>query len=142
MIRSQLIPGLAFAALAGVFAGCHTDSEPTPTVHFVTPAMNDTVGPDVLVKLAVTNFKFSAGAAEKSSAAAHEEADVTGHIHLFLDMPIGLDADAVEQLSKADTVTLKGLKPGKHYLLAQGAEAGHDDIDGMVDSVAFTVVVP
>jgi hypothetical protein len=142
MIRSHLLTGLAIAALAAVFAGCHTDSEPTPTVHFVSPAMNDTVGPDVFVKLAVTGFKFSAGAVEKTSAAQHEEADVTGHIHLFLDMPIGLDADAVEQLSKSDTVTLKGLKAGKHYLWAQGAETGHDDIDGMVDSVAFTVVVP
>ena len=142
MIRSHLIPGLALAVLAAVCAGCHTDSEPSPTVQFVKPAMNDTVGPDVLVQLAVTGFRFSAAAAAKAAAAAHEEADVSGHIHLFLDMPIGLDADAVEQLSKSDTVTLKGLKPGPHYLWAQGAEAGHDDIDGMVDSVHFVVAAP
>lgn len=126
--------------LAFALAGCGTDPEAGPTVRFVSPSMNATVGPDVLVKLAVTRFKFSAAAA-KSSAAAHGD-DVTGHIHLFLDMPAGLDADAIEQLSKSDTVTLEGLAPGKHYLIAQGAEANHDDVESMIDSVAFTVAVP
>ena len=125
------------AALALALSGCGgTDSPPGPTVHFVSPTMNATVGTKVFVKLATTHFTFSGAA---GSAAA---GDVVGHIHLFLDHPIGLDIDAVEQLSVSDTVTLDSIPAGKHYLLAQGANAVHDDIEGMVDSVAFTVAAP
>jgi hypothetical protein len=103
--------------------------------------MGATVGPDVFVKLSTTHFKFT-GAAAKTSAAAHGDEDVAGHIHLFLDMPAGLDVDAIERLSLADTVTLKGLKAGPHYLIAEGADADHEDFESMTDSVAFTVVLP
>lgn len=144
MHRYGFVPRMAGFGAAAVVAlaiyGCGDEAEPEPTVHFVSPSMNATVGPDVFVKLAVAGFKFSAAA--KTSASAHGGEDIAGHIHLFLDMPAGLDVDAVEQLSKADTATLKGIPPGKHYLIAQGADAVHDDIDGMVDSVAFTVAVP
>jgi hypothetical protein len=126
---------------AVVLLGCGDESEPEPTVHFDYPIMNSTVGPDVQVKLSTTHFKFT-GAAAKTSAAAHGDEDVAGHIHLFLDMPAGLDADAIAQLSKADTVTLTGLKAGPHYLIAEGADASHEDIESMTDSVAFTVAVP
>lgn len=128
--------GLA-AASALALAGCGgTDSEPEPTVHFVSPTMNATVGTKVFVKLATTHFTFS-GAAGSASAG-----DVVGHLHLFLDHPIGLDIDAVEQLSLSDTVTLDSIPAGKHYLLVEGANANHDDIESMVDSVAFTVAAP
>jgi hypothetical protein len=126
------------ASLALALSGCGgTDlaSEP-PTVRFVSPTMNATVGTSVFVKLATTHFKFSGA---KGMAAA---GDVVGHLHLFLDQPIGLDIDAVEQLSLSDTVTLDSLSVGKHYLLVEGANADHQDIETMVDSVAFTVAVP
>jgi hypothetical protein len=126
------------SSLALSFFGCGgTDlaSEP-PTVHFVSPTMNATVGTSVFVKLATTHFKLTGA---KGTAAA---GDVVGHLHLFLDQPIGLDIDAVEQLSVSDTVTLDSLSVGKHYLLVEGANADHDDIESMVDSVAFTVAVP
>jgi hypothetical protein len=135
------LPVLALSlTLPLVFWSCGDESEPEPTVHFDYPIMNSTVGPNVLVKLSTTHFQFT-GAAAKTSAAAHGD-DVSGHIHLFLDMPAGLDADAVAQLSKSDTVTLTGLTAGKHYLIAEGADASHEDIESMTDSVAFTVVVP
>jgi hypothetical protein len=118
--------------------GCGDESEPEPTVRFESPAMGATVGPDIFVKLSTTHFKFT-GAAAKTSAAAHGDEDVAGHIHLFLDMPAGLDVDAIERLSLADTVTLKGLKAGPHYLIAEGADADHEDLESMKDSVAFTV---
>lgn len=127
--------------LALVLSGCGEESEPEPTVRFDYPLMNSTVGPDVRVKLSTTHFEFT-GAAAKTSAAAHGDEDVTGHIHLFLDMPAGLDVDAIAQLSKADTVTLTGLKAGPHYLIAEGADASHEELESMTDSVAFTVVVP
>jgi len=142
-------------ALGLVLSGCTTNSEPEPTVHFDAPKMNDSiVGPNVFVKLTTTHFQFSGAATAKRAAAAGAAAaagtaaygssssgDVVGHIHLFLDIPVGLDVDAVEQLSKSDTVTLTGLTAGKHYLIAEGANANHDDIKGMEDSVAFTVVL-
>lgn len=142
------------AALGFALFGCGTDSESAPTVHFESPKMNDTlVGPNVFVKLATTGFRF-AGAAGKLSAASgtarssgtdaygsSSSSEVVGHVHLFLDHPVGLDIDAVEQLSVADSVTLKGLSAGKHYLIAEGANANHDDIEGMEDSVAFMVVI-
>jgi hypothetical protein len=135
---------LPLPALALLLWGCDDSksesTEPEPTVHFETPAMNATVGANVLVKLSTTHFRFS-GAAAKTSAAAHADSAV-GHIHLFLDMPAGLDVDAIAQLSKSDTVTLTGLSAGKHYLIAEGADAVHDDIESMTDSVAFTVAVP
>jgi hypothetical protein len=142
-LRSVLAAGGLIAA-AGVLWGCGgTDSEPTPTVQIVSPKMNDTLtGPDLFVKVATTHFQFSGAAAAKASAyGSSSSGDVTGHIHLFLDHPVGLDIDAVEQMSKTDTVTLKGLnlKAGKHYLIAEGANANHDDIEGMEDSVAFFI---
>jgi hypothetical protein len=135
---NKLLASLPILAL--VLWGCGDESEPEPTVHFDYPIMNSTVGPNVLVKLSTTHFKFT-GAAAKTSAAAHGD-DVAGHIHLFLDKPAGLDAEAEAQLSKADTVTLMGLTAGKHYLIAEGADASHEDIESMTDSVAFTVAVP
>jgi hypothetical protein len=144
-VRLRFTPFAAcmLAAFGFVFSGCGTDSEtnppvqPEPTVRFDSPKMNETVaGPDVFVKVTTTHFGYSSAAAAKRSAG-----DVVGHIHLFLDMPAGVDADAVEQLYKADTVTLKGLTAGKHYLIAVGADAVHDDFESMVDSVAFTVTL-
>ena len=136
--KKTMFIGLS-AALAIALSGCGTDSdsEPEPTVHFESPKMNDTLsGPNVFVKLATTHFRFSGAAANTDGSS-----DVVGHIHLFLDQPAGLDVDAVEQLSLSDTVTLENLAPGKHYLIAEGASATHDDIEGMEDSVAFTVVI-
>jgi hypothetical protein len=142
-LRSLFTVGGLIAVSGLILWGCGTDSEPTPTVQIVSPKMNDTLtGPDLFVKVATTHFRFSGEAAAKTSAyGSSSSGDVTGHIHLFLDHPVGLDIDAVEQMSKTDTVTLKGLnlKAGKHYLIAEGANADHDDIEGMVDSVAFFI---
>ncbi|MBW8886452.1 MAG: hypothetical protein JF616_01740 [Fibrobacteres bacterium] len=150
-----LVSAILLLALGCLLSGCATNSEPDPTVHFDSPKMNDSVvGPNVFVKLATTHFQFAGAAAAKRAATSEAAAaagtaaygsssssDVVGHIHLFLDKPVGLDVDAVEQLSKSDTVTLTGLTAGKHYLIAEGANANHDDIESMEDSVAFTVVI-
>lgn len=142
ILASLPIAALPFLALP--FQGCGDEAEPEPTVRFVTPAMGATVGHTFLVKLSTTHFKFTGAAAKgsasaKSSAAAHGDENAVGHIHLFLDMPAGLDVDAVAQLSNADTVTLVGLETGPHYLIAEGADANHNDLESMTDSVAFTV---
>jgi hypothetical protein len=130
-------------ALSGLVSGimlwgCGTGSEEEPTLTIVTPANNSTVaGPNVLLTVKTTHFTFG-GVAVKRSAVEH--GDITGgHVHIYLDKPIGLDADAYDNLTKADTLTIKGLAPGKHYINVQGATANHDDVESMVDSVSFTV---
>ena len=132
--KSGLIQAAAFA-LATAFmgmasGGCdkstEAEAEAVPTAKFVSPLNGSTVaGPNVLVKVATTNFSFSAG-----------------HIHIYQDRPIGEDADAVFQMTKYDTVTLSGFTPGKHYLIIQGANEKHVDVESMVDSVMFTVTAP
>lgn len=135
----RILPPALCAVLALAFlSACEEHEEATPTVKIVSPANGSTItGPDVLVKVATTHFKFAAAA--KMTAAQHDEDDVSGHVHVYLDRPAGLDADAIKQMTKADTVTITGVKAGAHYLIVQGASASHADYDDMVDSVAFTV---
>ena len=130
---------IAAAALFAMVACTDDDAEP-PTVKIVTPANGSSVkGPNVFVSITKTHFKY-AGAA-KVSAAQHDET-TAGHIHIFLDKPAGLDANSIEHFDKYDTITLPGIAVGKHYLLVQGAEEGHDDIESMFDSVSFSVTAP
>lgn len=136
MPTSRLIALLA-AALCGLSA-CHEHEEP-PSISIVTPANGSTLtGSDVFLKVATRGFRF-AGAAKKATAAQHDEDGASGHVHVYLDRPAGLDADAIKQMTKADTVTIANVKPGPHYLIVQGASASHADFRGMKDSVAFTV---
>jgi sarcosine oxidase gamma subunit len=136
MKTSAFIPALAAGLALFCLAACDEHEESPPTVQFVTPTPGATVtGPDVFVRVATTNFKF-AHAAAKSSAVMHDEA---GHIHLFLDRPVGLDAQAAGQMHTSDTLTLTGISPGLHYLIAQGAGTTHAGFAGMKDSVAFIV---
>lgn len=138
MKNAAILPCLGAALALCACIGDH-DHAPTPTVEIVTPADGSTVtGPNVFIKLATTNFKFAL-AAKKASAAQHDEDHLAGHIHVYLDRPAGLDADAIKQLTKSDTVTLENVAAGAHYLIVQGAAASHADYDGMKDSVAFTV---
>ncbi len=130
---------LVSASLMGfIFWGCTTDSSPEPTVKILSPANGATVvGPNVLLKVAFTNFSFIGGLAKTTQV--HEDPAVTGHIHVFLDKPAGLDANRYTNLTKADTVTLTGLSLGTHYIIVAGASGDHVDFESMVDSVKFTV---
>lgn len=149
--RTPRKSGVGAMLLAGTFAfaglsGCGDEPEEEPTVAILTPANGSTAtGPNVLVKVKTTHFKFASAAAAKtsaSSAAQHDDEDAAGHVHVFLDKPAGLDADAIVTMSKSDTATITVAAPGTHYLIVQGADAGHADIDGMIDSVKFTVAIP
>ncbi len=136
---AALVSALALMGMA--LGGCTTDSEAVPTAKIVSPKNGGTVvGPKVFLQVATTNFTFSGAAAAKS--ASGQAAVAGGHIHVFKDRPIGEDADAVAQLSRSDTVTLDGFTPGMHYLIIQGAQANHVDVESMVDSVMFTVTDP
>lgn len=133
-----LLPALGAILALAFLSACEEHDDAPPTVQIVTPANGSTVtGPDVLVRVATTHFKY-AGAA-KVTAAQHDEGDVSGHIHIYLDRPAGLDADAIKILTKSDTVTITKVAVGAHYIIVQGASASHADYDDMIDSVAFTV---
>lgn len=141
-------PVLAMTGLAACAAltlwGCGTEAEAEEeaTVAIESPANGSTVtGPEVKLRLSTTHFTFGGSVLEKASAAQHGGVE-GGHIHVFLDKPEGLDADAVTTLYSADTTTLTITEPGFHYIIVAGANAGHDDVESMVDSVGFTVAIP
>lgn len=121
---------------------CGTDSnEPEATLKIETPANGSTVvGPNVKLKVSTTNFTFSGAPVGKVSAA---QAAVTGgHVHIFLDKPAGLDANAISNLTKYDTTTLSITTAGVHYIIVEGADGNHVDVESMHDSVQFTVTLP
>ncbi len=135
--RKTLQALLAVATCVAALIGCTDDDEPEPIVKIIAPANGSSVkGPDIFLRISKTHFMYAAG---KTTAAQH---DMTGHIHIFLDKPAGLDANSIDHFDTADTLTLKGVATGAHYLIVQGAEAGHDDIESMYDSVSFTVTAP
>ncbi|HKP98635.1 MAG TPA: hypothetical protein VJ385_23085 [Fibrobacteria bacterium] len=139
---------LAVIAALG-FWGCGTDHEDEEaTVRIETPANGSTVaGPKVLLRVSTTHFTYGGAAAGKLSAAgrtaAAQHGGVTGgHIHVFLDRPAGLDANTVTDLTKSDTTTLSIPTAGEHYIIVAGADADHNDVESMLDSVKFTVTIP
>ncbi|MDB5106399.1 MAG: hypothetical protein JWP91_4088 [Fibrobacteres bacterium] len=133
---------LTLSAAVG-FQACGTDSEAEPTVTIVTPANGTTVvGPKVKLQVKTTGFTYAVAGAGKVSAAQHDEDAVSGHIHVFLDKPEGLDADAITDLTKYDTTTLTITTAGEHYIIVAGADAKHGDVESMLDSVKFTVTLP
>jgi hypothetical protein len=146
--RTKPGSGMAAALLAGAFAlagipACGHEPEAEPTVVIESPADGSTVaGPNVLVKVKTTHFTYTGAAAAKSSAAHHDDGDVSGHVHIFLDKPGLIDADAVTNLTKYDTATVLITQPGEHYLIVAGADAKHNDLESMRDSVKFTVTIP
>jgi hypothetical protein len=142
IVRASAWAVLPAIAGLGLWAcGTDDDDHDEATVTIVTPADGSTVtGPAVKLQVSTTNFSF-ASAAGKIAAAQHGGVE-GGHIHVFLDKPAGLDADAITTLSKADTVTLNIATPGKHYIIVEGADASHEDVESMSDSVSFTVALP
>ena len=124
----------ALFALTGFWA-CGDHDHGNPTVKILQPADSSSVaGPDILVRVQI--IESEPGAAAKIAATAvHGE-----HVHVYLDKPATTDAAATAVLEPGvDTVTLKGVTPGSHYINVQGADENHRTIVGMRDSVMFTV---
>jgi hypothetical protein len=116
---------------------CDDDHHENPTLEILEPVNGSTVtGPDVLLRFETTDFGGDGHAGHKvtSSAAA------SGHIHLYLDKPATTDAKADTVLDAGvESVMLKGVAAGAHYLVVQGADEDHRPYAGMHDSVSFTV---
>jgi hypothetical protein len=142
-LKTSVIFFAVFIVVSLSFLGCVSDSKSSDaTIKILTPSQNGTVtGSNVFVSLKTTHFTFGGAQALLKSSAV--EGSVTGgHIHVYLDKPAGLDADAIRILSVTDTVTLTGVAAGWHYIIVQGALANHDDVESMIDSVKFMVNIP
>ena len=115
-----------------------------PTVTIVSPAENDSTGPDVPVVLSHANVSIA--------KADSKRAEGTGHFHLFLDtipamdtMPIPPTSKQIVHIGTGDsTFTFKGLKPGPHTIIAVLGYGNHvammpettDTVHFVVKSVA------
>ena len=121
-----------------VIWSCTTESkEVEPTLTILEPAEGANIkSSNVFLKVQTTHFSF-AGAVAKTSAEVKG-----GHIHVFLDDRSGLDVNAWTTLSKDDTVTITSVSVGSHFILVEGAGSTHEDIEGMEDTVHFTVTAP
>ena len=140
ILKSALWLSLTAIAAVGFWACDPEESEAEPTLSLVTPANGSTImGPNVLVKVKTTGFTY-AGAVGKVSAAQHDVKG--GHVHIFLDKPDELDANAITNLTKYDTATISITTAGKHYIIVAGADADHEDVESMRDSMMFTVTLP
>lgn len=112
---------------------------PMATVRIVSPAENDSVGPDVTVVMTKENVTI-----EKASGA---KADGIGHYHLFLDTAAVEDGVVIPPNSKNvvhigtgdSTYTFKGLTPGAHTLIAVIGYGDHSAMPERRDTVNFVV---
>jgi hypothetical protein len=132
--------------LGMALAGC-APSAPAPVsgpaarrVEIVSPREGEVVtGPDVVVILAAHDFTVvRAGDATPNS----------GHHHVFLDRdlspagaPIPTEAGRIVHLGNgAGEITLQGVPPGRHRLIAMVGDAGHVPLQPLLaDTVRFTV---
>jgi hypothetical protein len=135
---------LSAVLLAAALAACaRPASAPGPAarrVEIVSPREGEAVdGPDVIILLAAHDFTVvRAGDATPNS----------GHHHVFLDRdispagaPIPTEAGRIVHLGTgAGEITLQGVPPGRHRLIAVVGDAGHVPLMPLVaDTVRFTV---
>lgn len=111
-----------------------------PTVTIVSPAENDSTGPDVPVVLSHSNVTIA--------KADSKRVEGTGHFHLFLDtipamdtMPIPPTSKQIVHIGTGDsTFTFKGLKPGPHTIIAVIGYGNHAAmVPETTDTVHFVV---
>lgn len=105
-----------FALALVVATGC---GKPKPTLD----AQVEVRGPDVAVKLMITNFEF----APKVGGGNR----LDGHVHLRLD-------DQVEMMAFAPEFVYKNVAPGRHQLIVSLADRNHAPI-GIEKRLEFTL---
>jgi len=112
---------------------------PPIAVRIVSPASGDTVGPDVLVRLAVT------GARAVPADGSRREGE--GHHHLFVDADPTPSDSVIPKLegiyhigTGADTLRLSGLTPGRHRLIAIFAFGDHVPMPGVAPDTSWIFV--
>ena len=112
----------------------------TPGVHIVSPAENDSTGPDVTVVLGKENVTIAKADSKKVEG--------TGHYHLFLDtipsadgVPIPPTSAKIVHIGTGDSVyTFKSLPAGPHAIIAVIGYGDHEPMTGARrDTVKFVV---
>lgn len=103
-----------------------------PSIRIVAPANGATVERSFPVSVAVESFRLSAALFGKPNVAGF------GHWHLFLDTPsmqtmLGMTA------ARTFRVSLKGVKPGKHRIIAVLADDVHAPVPGTMSVITVDV---
>jgi len=133
--RIYLVLAVAAALVpAAVAAGCGDDNSNDPSVSFVEPAKNATVGKDFTATVKLDNFTIDGAAVGKAPE------DNKGHLHFSLDNgkydtpeysgPNGklakqLNVDGQYSPAVMTTITYKGISAGKHTLKVELANNNH-----------------
>jgi hypothetical protein len=103
-----------------------------PSIRIVSPATGATVSGSFPVRVAVRHFRLSAALFGKLDVAGY------GHWHVFLDTPsmmtmLGMTAE------KMFRVSLQGVAPGKHKIIAVLADNVHAPIPGAMSVITVNV---
>jgi hypothetical protein len=103
-----------------------------PSIQIVSPASGATVSGSFPVRVAVRHFRLSADLFGKPDVAGY------GHWHVFLDTPsmmtmLGMTA------AKTFRVSLKGIAPGRHKIIAVLADDIHAPIPGAMSVITVNV---
>lgn len=112
---------------------------PVGAVTILSPADNDSTGPDVTIVLGKENVTI-----EQASGA---RAEGVGHHHLFLDTTATPDGAVIPPTSSRvvhigtgdSTYTFKGLPPGPHQVIAVIGHGDHAAMNARRDTVRFVV---
>lgn len=116
-----------------------TGEQMSRSVEIVSPADGDTVeGPQVTVQLAAQGFQV---------VPAGDTTANSGHHHLFLDrdvsapdQPIPTEQGQIVHMGDgSSSFTFENVQPGEHRLIAVVGDAIHVPVEGLQDTVNFTV---
>ena len=135
MRRIYIVLAVAVALVpAAIAAGCGNDDSNDPSVTFIEPKGDATVGPDFTATVKLDNFKIDPAAVGKAPQ------DKVGHLHFSLDdgkydTPVysGANGKLAKQLNVdgqyspavMPTITYKDVPPGKHTLKVELANNNH-----------------
>ncbi len=103
-----------------------------PSVRIVAPSSGTVASGAVTVRVAVKNFNLAPTLFGKPTVGGH------GHWHLFLDEPSMATMMAMTAGKTLD-LSLKGVKPGKHKLIAVLADNLHAPVPGTMSVVTIDV---
>ncbi|MGY9045485.1 hypothetical protein P775_02480 [Puniceibacterium antarcticum] len=144
MIKATAL-ALAFGATlaAPLWAADQTASAPDAQVYFISPAEGDTVSSPLKVVFGLSGMGIAPAGTEK---------EMTGHHHLFIDVPPFGEGDAArdaaipsddnhKHFGGGQTETMLDLAPGEHTLQLVLGDWSHVPFDPPVTSDVITITV-
>lgn len=103
-----------------------------PSIRIVSPKNGTVVSGSFPLKVAVKNFHLSAALFGKPDLAGW------GHWHVFLDKP-SLSTMLAMTAKRTAMISLQGVKPGKHTIIAMLADDFHAPVPGTMSKVTIRV---